>query len=109
MFVRVLFRSDDVVLERAEALGETDPADERTSTERLVELAETIKGSGAKKEEDLSWREQAVEQRISHALGHGITTFIVEDTEEVRQKIAAAGGRPKIGRASCRERVCQYV
>src|SRR3546814_6837320 len=85
---------EGVVLDRAEPLGKTDPADERTSTERLVELAETIKGSGAKKEEDLSWREQAVEQRISHALVHGITTFIVEDTEEVRQKIAAAGGRP---------------
>src|SRR5690606_9730468 len=31
---------------------------------------------------------------LSHALVHGITTFIVEDTEEVRQKIADAGGRP---------------
>ncbi|HEY9573149.1 MAG TPA: methionine synthase [Pusillimonas sp.] len=91
---KVLDMVEDVVLDRAEPLGKTDPADERTSTERLVELAETIKGSGAKKEEDLSWREQAVEQRISHALVHGITTFIVEDTEEVRQKIAAAGGRP---------------
>src|SRR5690606_33406518 len=74
--------------------GKTDPSDTRTPTERLVELAETIKGSGAKKEEDLTWREASVEDRISHALVHGITTFIVEDTEEVRQKIAARGGRP---------------
>src|SRR5690606_36532839 len=66
----------------------------RTPTERLVELAESIKGSGARREEDLSWREKSVEERISHALVHGITSFIVEDTEEVRQKIAAAGGRP---------------
>ena len=85
---------EDVVLDRQEPLGKTDPADERTSTERLVELAETVKGAGFKKEEDLAWREQAVEQRISHALVQGITTFIVEDTEEVRQKIADAGGRP---------------
>jgi 5-methyltetrahydrofolate--homocysteine methyltransferase len=91
---KVLDMVEDVVLDRAEPLGKTDPADERTSTERLVELAETIKGSGAKKEEDLTWREQPVEARLSHALVHGITAFIVEDTEEVRAKIAAAGGRP---------------
>ncbi|NYT37607.1 methionine synthase [Allopusillimonas soli] len=91
---KVLDMVEDVVLDRADPLGRTDPADERTSTERLVELAESIKGSGAKKEEDLSWREQEVEARLSHALVHGITTFIVEDTEEVRQKIAARGGRP---------------
>ncbi|NYT84194.1 methionine synthase [Pollutimonas harenae] len=91
---KVLDMVEDVVLDRAEPLGKTDPADELTSTERLVELAETIKGSGAKKEEDLSWREQGVEGRISHALVHGITAFIVEDTEEVRAKIAAEGGRP---------------
>lgn len=85
---------EDVVLNRSEPLGKTDANDENTSTERLVELAETVKGSGAKKEEDLTWREQPVEARLSHALVHGITTFIVEDTEEVRQKIAKAGGRP---------------
>ncbi|NYT82377.1 methionine synthase [Alcaligenaceae bacterium] len=91
---KVLDMVEDVVLDREPPLGKTDPDDERSPTERLVELAETIKGSGAKKEEDLSWREQPVEGRLSHALVHGITTYIVEDTEEVRQKIAAAGGRP---------------
>ncbi|NYT25783.1 methionine synthase [Alcaligenaceae bacterium] len=85
---------EDVVLDRPEPLGRSDPADERTPTERLVELAETIKGSGARKEEDLSWREGSVEERLTHALVHGITGFIVEDTEEIRQKIAARGGRP---------------
>ncbi|HLU79549.1 MAG TPA: methionine synthase, partial [Burkholderiaceae bacterium] len=85
---------EDVVLNRAEPLGKVDASDERTPTERLVELAESVKGSGARREEDLSWREKSVEERITHALVHGVTTFIVEDTEEVRQKIAAAGGRP---------------
>ncbi|WP_144632418.1 methionine synthase [Bordetella genomosp. 13] len=85
---------EDVVLDRAEPVGRTDAADERTPTERLVQFADTIKGSGAKKEEDLAWRSAEVEQRLSHALVHGITAFIVEDTEEVRQKIAARGGRP---------------
>ena len=85
---------EDVVLDRAEPLGRTDSTDQRTPTERLVELAETIKGSAARKEEDLSWRNAPVEERLTHALVHGITTYIVEDTEEIRQKIAAQGGRP---------------
>ena len=85
---------EDVVLDRPEPLGKTDAKDERTPTERLVEFADTVKGSGIKKEEDLVWRQQSVEQRLTHALVHGITTFIVEDTEEVRQKIADQGGRP---------------
>ncbi|HSC97902.1 MAG TPA: vitamin B12 dependent-methionine synthase activation domain-containing protein, partial [Casimicrobiaceae bacterium] len=45
-------------------------------------------------EEDLGWRDASVEARLSHALVKGITTFIVEDTEEARQKIEARGGRP---------------
>lgn len=85
---------EDVILNRAEPVGKTDPQDERTSTERLVEFAEEIKGSGVKKEENLEWRNATVEQRLIHALVGGITQFIVEDTEEVRQKIADRGGRP---------------
>src|SRR5690606_17416216 len=85
---------EDVVFNREEPLGRTDPADERTPTERLVELADTLRGSGKKKEEDLTWREGAVRERLTHSLVHGITTFIVEDTEEVRQEIMSAGGRP---------------
>ena len=85
---------EDVILDRTEPRGKTDPADERTPTERLVQKAETVKGAGSKREEDLSWREQSVEQRLSHALVSGITAFITEDTEEVRQKIADRGGRP---------------
>src|SRR5690606_1433204 len=85
---------EDVILDRQDPVGKTDPADERTPTERLVEYADEVKGSGTKKEVDLSWREQDVEKRLSHALVHGITQFIVEDTEEIRQKIADQGGRP---------------
>ncbi|MGC7286385.1 B12-binding domain-containing protein, partial [Mycobacteroides abscessus subsp. massiliense] len=33
-------------------------------------------------------------KRLAHALVHGITDYVVEDTEEVRAKIFAAGGRP---------------
>ncbi|OZI31770.1 methionine synthase [Bordetella genomosp. 10] len=85
---------EDVVLDRQEPVGKTEADDERTPTERLVQFADTVKGSGAKREEDLAWRAQPVAQRLTHALVHGITTFIVEDTEEVRQEVAARGGRP---------------
>lgn len=55
-------------------------------TDRLLEAAEAFKGEGGKKQvEDLSWREQAVNDRITHSLVHGINKFIVDDTEEARQ------------------------
>ena len=85
---------EDVVLNRVPPVSTPDPDDGLSPTERLVEMADSIKGTTAKREEDLSWREQSVEDRLIHALVHGITTYIVEDTEEVRQKIAASGGRP---------------
>src|SRR5207253_6157263 len=56
------------------------------ATERLVEYASRVQGEGTKRERDLSWREAAVEERLSHALVHGIVDFIEEDTEEARQK-----------------------
>ena len=55
------------------------------ATERLVDFAETVKGGGRKKELDLSWREKGVDERLSHALVHGIVDYIEEDTEEARQ------------------------
>jgi 5-methyltetrahydrofolate--homocysteine methyltransferase len=56
------------------------------ATERLVTLAETVKGQKIRQERDLGWREAPVEKRLEHALVHGIGEFIVEDTEEARQK-----------------------
>ena len=57
------------------------------ATERMVEFAETVRGAGKKRELDLAWREAPVEQRLSHALVHGIVDFIEADTEEARQKL----------------------
>jgi len=54
------------------------------ATERLVDHATTVRGSGKKREVDLSWREGSVEERISHALVRGLDEYIVEDTEEAR-------------------------
>ncbi len=56
------------------------------ATERLLEIAERVKGEGKKREEDLTWRNQAVEERLKHALIKGIVAFIDEDTEEARLK-----------------------
>ena len=81
-------RVEDVVLNRRPDAGE-----------RLVEIAETAK-SGAKDESrKLEWRgtpehPKTVGERLSHALVHGITDFITEDTEEAYQQILARGGRP---------------
>ncbi|MEU6748938.1 methionine synthase [Spirillospora sp. NPDC046719] len=57
------------------------------ATDRLVSFAENVKGEGTRREVDLSWRDAPVEQRLSHALVHGIVDFIEEDTEEARQKL----------------------
>jgi 5-methyltetrahydrofolate--homocysteine methyltransferase len=57
------------------------------ATDRLVEFAEQVKGAGKKREVDLSWREAPVEERLSHALVHGIVDWIEEDTEEARRKL----------------------
>ena len=81
-------RVEDVVLNRRPDAGE-----------RLVEIAETAK-SGAKDEsKKLEWRGTAenptpVAQRLSHAMVHGITDFIVQDTEEAYRAVLAQGGRP---------------
>ncbi len=76
-------RVEDVVLNRRPDAGE-----------RLVEIAETAK-SGAKDESrKLEWRNAPVRERLAHALVHGITDFIVEDTEEAYREILAGGGRP---------------
>jgi 5-methyltetrahydrofolate--homocysteine methyltransferase len=56
------------------------------ATERLVELASRVKGEGARREVDLTWREATVEKRLEHALIHGIVDFVEEDTEEARQQ-----------------------
>ncbi len=61
------------------------------STERLLALAETVKGSDQKKEGDeskLAWRNESVAKRLEHALVKGITDFVEEDTEEARKTSA---------------------
>ncbi|SMC64029.1 methionine synthase [Polynucleobacter kasalickyi] len=81
-------RVEDVVLNRFKE------KDGKTTTERLLEIADNYKGGGTKQLQTLAWREEPVRARLSHALVQGITDFIVEDTEEIRSEIERAGGRP---------------
>jgi len=64
------------------------------AAERMVKFAETVKTGGKAQVEDLEWRKGTVEERLTHALVRGITDFVVEDTEEARQKMERNGGRP---------------
>jgi 5-methyltetrahydrofolate--homocysteine methyltransferase len=87
-------RVEDVVLNRI-----TDPNNLLAPTERLIEIASTLVAGGKKEAATLEWRGSLenpvpVEKRLSHAMVHGITEFILEDTEEARAAVAASGGRP---------------
>ena len=64
------------------------------ATERMIDFAGKLKSEGKREETQLQWRGFNAEKRLEHALVHGITEFIVGDTEEMRQEIAARGGRP---------------
>ncbi|MFT5672981.1 MAG: 5-methyltetrahydrofolate--homocysteine methyltransferase [Polaribacter sp.] len=70
----LLAHVEDVILDRRE-----------DATERLLDFAETVKGSKVEKGLDLSWREKPLQERITHALVKGIDAFIIEDVETARQ------------------------
>lgn len=71
-------RVEDVVLNRTPA-----------GTDALLAIADDYRGGGAVKEaETEEWRGLPVGKRLEHALVKGITTYIVEDTEECRQQCA---------------------
>jgi 5-methyltetrahydrofolate--homocysteine methyltransferase len=55
------------------------------ATDRLLEFAETVKAVAKTSTVDLSWRQLPIEDRLKHALVHGITEFIDQDTEEAYQ------------------------
>jgi 5-methyltetrahydrofolate--homocysteine methyltransferase len=72
----VLERVEDVVLNRRP-----------DATERLLEVADSVKGQAAAAKSDLSWRNAPVHERLAHALVEGIADFVVEDTEEARKLV----------------------
>ena len=71
---------EDVILNRNNENNE--------STDKLLAYADTVKGKAKEEKKDESWRQTKVEERLKHALIHGITEYIEQDTEEARQQYA---------------------
>lgn len=67
---------EDVVLNRHNENNE--------ATEKLIQFADTVKTKGKTEKEDQAWRKTNVQERLKHALVHGITDYIEADTEEAR-------------------------
>ncbi|XRE44952.1 5-methyltetrahydrofolate--homocysteine methyltransferase [Tenacibaculum discolor] len=69
---------EDVVLDRRD-----------DATERLLEFAETVKGTKKESSEQvLEWRSLPLQDRITHSLVKGVDAFIEEDAEEARLSVA---------------------
>ncbi len=90
-------RVEDVVLNRTPQYK--DGEEHLTAGERLIEVAESAKGAAKDDSAKLAWRGApgspvSVSHKLSHALVHGITDFINEDTEAAYQEVLAKGGRP---------------
>ncbi|MEO0526633.1 MAG: methionine synthase [Bacteroidota bacterium] len=68
---------EDVILDRRD-----------DATERLLDFAETVVGTAKESKVDLSWREEALQNRITRALVKGIDQYIEADVEEARQSVA---------------------
>lgn len=69
---------EDVILNRNN--------DNNEATEKLIQFADTVKAKGKETVKDESWRNETVEQRLTHSLVNGITDYIDADTEEARKK-----------------------
>ena len=61
---------EDVILDRRD-----------DATERLLDYSEKVKSVKKEKVEDLSWREQSLQERITYSLVKGVDKFIEEDME----------------------------
>lgn len=72
----LLERIEDVILNRRQ-----------DATDRLLEVADSLKIQAKTKTEDLSWRNLPVAERLKHALVNGLNQYIVEDTEEARLSV----------------------
>jgi len=71
----LLERVEDVLFNRRPA-----------ATERLLEIAEQVRGTGKAAEQEAAWREESVEHRLSHAIVKGVVDYIERDLGEALQK-----------------------
>jgi 5-methyltetrahydrofolate--homocysteine methyltransferase len=78
---------DDIPADLREVIEDVILNRRPDATDRILEAAARFKGEpGKKKEVDLAWRQGTVDQRLTHALVHGVTDFIELDTEEARAR-----------------------
>ncbi len=71
--IDILNRIEDVLFNR-----------HRDATDRLLEVAESLKSQTNTKIEDIAWRNRPVIDRLAYSIIKGITQYIIEDTEEAR-------------------------
>ena len=86
---------DDLSDELREAVEDVIQNRREDSTDRLLEIAPKYMGDGkvAESQQDMSWRELSVNERLAHSLVKGITDFIDDDTEEARLQIQQQNGK----------------
>lgn len=73
---------DPILLEHVEDVLLNRKSD---STERLLDLAESFKGTSEVKEKIAAqWRAEPLQERLTHALVKGLDEFVVQDVEEAR-------------------------
>jgi 5-methyltetrahydrofolate--homocysteine methyltransferase len=77
---------DEIPKDQLEVIEAAVLNTDENAAEKLLELAEKLKGVKIEAAVDLEWRKASVEERLSHALVKGITDFIDEDVEEARLK-----------------------
>ncbi len=79
---------DDIPKDLLEHVEDVLLARRPDATERMVSFAEQFKGAPSAEviAAQAAWREGSAEERLKHALVHGVTEFIEADTEEARLK-----------------------
>ncbi len=74
----LLTHVEDVLLDRRD-----------DATERLLDFAETVKGTSKTTEKQAKeWRNLPLQERITHSLVKGLDEFIEEDVEQARNQVA---------------------
>ena len=76
---------DEIPGELREVVEDVVLARRSDATDRLIELASSFREGAAMRGEDLAWREEAVGERLRHALVHGVADYVEEDAEEARR------------------------
>ena len=79
---------DDIEPELRELVEDLILARRPDATERILEIADTVRARTTADGPDLAWRDAPVEQRLTHALVEGIADYVVQDTEEARLTVA---------------------